>query len=79
VEHEVDRLPVVLLHQLGELEHGLVEGVAVVELAGTLQGDGLGSGRRDAERGRDHHGDRDEGELPHGPSSSLVEWSLGAS
>ena len=46
VEDEVHRLPVVLLDQLGELEHGLVEGVVVVELAGALQGDGLGSRRR---------------------------------
>jgi hypothetical protein len=40
VQHEVDRLAVVLLDQLFELEQRLVEGVVVVELHGAVERDG---------------------------------------
>src|SRR5438552_1247426 len=51
VEHESDRLAVVLLHQLLELEQRLVEGVVVVELHRAVQRDGLRDrARREARR-----------------------------
>src|SRR5207302_2503456 len=51
VKHEVDRLSVILLHQLLEPEQRLVEGVVVIELHRAMQGDGLrGRARRDARR-----------------------------
>src|SRR5437016_2809209 len=47
VKHERDRLAVILLHQLLELEECLVEGVVVVELHRAVQGDRrLRPGRR---------------------------------
>jgi hypothetical protein len=42
VQHEVDRLAVVLLHQLLEAGQRLGEGVLVVELRRAVQRDGLG-------------------------------------
>jgi hypothetical protein len=64
VELELHRLAVILLHQLGELQHGLVEGVVVVELAGPAQRDRLGGGRRrgDAGHGRGEGGQQGQGE-----------------
>ena len=56
VEHEVDRLAVVLLDQLLELQQRLVEGVVVVELDRAVQGDRLlGVARR---RNDGNDGDR---------------------
>ena len=62
VQHEVDRLAVVLLHQLLEFQQRLVEGVVVVELDGAVQRDDLlglhgrgGNGRKqDSGRERGH-------------------------
>ena len=41
MQHEVDRLAVVFLHQLLELHQRLVEGVIVVELHGAVERDDL--------------------------------------
>ena len=41
VQHELDRLAVILLHQILEADQGAGEGVVVVELDRTVEGDGL--------------------------------------
>ena len=73
VQHEVDRLAVVFLHQLLELHQRLVEGVVVVELHGAVERDDL-LGLDLSERGncREQYGGRERGhETTHGASSRL--------
>jgi hypothetical protein len=41
VQHELDRLAVILLHQILEADQGAGEGVIVVELDRTVESDGL--------------------------------------
>ena len=72
VQHEIDRLAVVLLDQLLELDHRLGIGMVVAELGGAVQGDDALGAHRDGQEGGRGQRAAQQGPAVHGVSSDVA-------